>query len=168
MLDDGPHVSAFVIDAVLKLLGATPLCGVSSLSAGRAVQATADHVYALPYCCCLQSQIAEDGSEVLYVDNNRGHTRSFSSEKIFQDYHAQQPRSNPAPAVPAAALGSAGNSPGKPAVVAAGLIGTAAAAAPAAADGSQSSQLSSFDEELPDDAPSLGGGVRLSDPLGVS
>jgi hypothetical protein len=143
-----------------------------SVGTGWAVRAaTADHVCVLPHSCCLQSQIAEDGSEVLYVDNNRGHTRSFSSEKIFQDYRAQQVRSNPAPAapaVPAAALGSASGSPGKPAVVAAGLVGMAAAAAPAAADGSKPSQLSSFDEELPDDAPSLGGGVRLSDPLGVS
>lgn len=126
----------------------------------------------------LQSQLGEDGSEVLYVDNNRGHTRSFSSEKIFQDYRAQQVRSTPAaaaaapalapapvaPAVPAAALGSIGSSsPGKAAAVAAGLVGSTAAAAVGG-----KSQMSSFDEEVQDDAPSLGGGVRLSDPLGVS
>lgn len=102
------------------------------------------------------------------MDNNRGHTRSFSSEKIFQDYRAQQVRSTPAaapaqaaPAVPAAALGSVGGSPGKHAAVAAGLVGSTAAVG-------GKSQMSSFDEEVQDDAPPLGGGVRLSDPLGVS
>lgn len=116
------------------------------------------------------------------MDNNRGHTRSFSSEKIFQDYRAaQQGRSSTpaaaaaappaaAPAVPAAALGAATADSGTPVTtdaVAAALVSNVTASPQPAAGGGV--QLSSFDEELQDDAPSLGGGaVRLSDPLGVS
>jgi hypothetical protein len=134
-----------------------------------------------------QSQIGEEGSEVLYVDTHRGHTRSFSSEKIFQDYRAQQMKSilpsaaaAAAPAVPAAALGGAGSSssPSRQtaAAVAAALASTTGvSAAAAAAGGDQRSsppKMSSFDEELPDDAPpaplGVGGLTALSDPLGVS
>jgi hypothetical protein len=111
---------------------------------------------------CLQSQIAEDGADVLYVDSNRGHTRSFSSEKIFQEYRAQQHSSSkppaaaaPPPAVPAAALGTPAAA-GAAALAAAGGVGQG-----------QATEMSSFDEELGNDTPSLGEPVKMSDPLGV-
>lgn len=119
----------------------------------------------------LQSQIGEDGSEVAYLDNPRGHTRSFSSEKIFQDYRAQQLRSTQAPG--AAAPGAIPTSSSQLAVVAEAPVsnGSSPAAVAAAATDTKAAVMqppsSSFDEELPDNAPSLSGPVVLSDPLGV-
>jgi hypothetical protein len=103
---------------------------------------------------------------VLYVDSNRGHTRSFSSEKIFQEYRAQQHSSSKplaAAAPPQAATVPAAAS-GTPAAAGAAAVAAATAGDVAQA---QSTEMSSFDEELGIDTPSLGGAVKMSDPLGV-
>lgn len=142
-------------------------CGHQS---GRAATSGALMQANLRLTAHLQSQIGEDGSEVAYLDNPRGHTRSFSSEKIFQDYRAQQQlRSTQTPG--AAAPGTIPTSSSQLAVVAEVPVsnGSSLAAAAAAVDTKAAVMQppsSSFDEE-PDNAPSLSGPVVLSDPLGV-
>lgn len=98
------------------------------------------------------------------MDNSRGHTRSFSSEKLFQDYHAQQVRSTQA------SSGPSSNGSRAPEVTAAVTSTPAVTAAATTVQQpiSKPPNMSSLDEELPDDAPAVTGQVTTSDPLGVS
>jgi hypothetical protein len=128
-------------------------------------------------CTALQGTAAgEDGTEVLAVDASRGHhTRSFSSDKIFQDYDRaqQQQQQLRGTAAAAAAGGSAlpgGQQQQQHAAPAAAAETNVAAGAAGVSAGKQA--MAVFDQELQDGvtpAPLVVGvgAAPSADPLGV-